>query len=63
MFYATNALEPSVIQLRGEHILPKIFGKSVLEVLTSTEDKLTSGCLIVIDTRKHRTRVLPLRKF
>ena len=63
MLYSTNALEPSVIQLRGEHILPKVFGKSVLEVLKTTEDKLKSGCLIVIDTRKHRTRVLPLRKY
>lgn len=61
LLHATNAEDPSVIQLRAEHILPEVLGDAVLETLDGATEALNSGALVTIDPRRHRIRFLPLR--
>jgi len=62
LLYATNAKKPSVIQLRMENILPSNAGEVVIETLTIVSNELAQGALVTIDPKKHRLRVLPLKK-
>jgi predicted nuclease of predicted toxin-antitoxin system len=61
LLFLTNATAPSVVQVRAEHIVPKIVGAAVLEALAVAADALESGALVTIDPRRHRIRLLPLR--
>jgi predicted nuclease of predicted toxin-antitoxin system len=61
LLYLTEATAPSVVQLRAEHILPQYMGDAVLEALDTATEPLAEGALIVIDPRRHRIRLLPLR--
>ena len=56
----THASGPSVIQLRGQQVLPEQVGRLILDTLTAHEQDLTDGALIVLDLKKSRVRVLPL---
>ncbi len=56
----THASGPSVIQLRGQRVLPEQVGQLILDTLTAHEQLLTDGALIVLDLKKSRVRVLPL---
>ncbi len=58
----TQAVGPSVIQIRTDDISPSGAGGSVLTVLTRFEQELTAGALVVIDERRQRVRVLPLQR-
>ncbi|MBU0500305.1 MAG: hypothetical protein KJ558_02610 [Gammaproteobacteria bacterium] len=60
LLHATNAVGPSVIQIRAENILPDAMGAIVLETLSSVAHQLESGALVSIDPRKHRIKLLPL---
>lgn len=51
---------PSVIQLRVDFPNPEIIGSSLLKVLNRHEEQLREGCLISMDHRRHRLRLLPL---
>jgi predicted nuclease of predicted toxin-antitoxin system len=61
LLFLTNARAPSVIQIRAEHILPKIVGAAVLETLDVAAKTLEDGALATIDPRRQRIRLLPLK--
>ncbi len=61
LLYATKANKPSVIQLRMESIVPDDAGKFVLEALDTVSKELQEGALAIIDPKRHRIRLLPLR--
>lgn len=56
----THATGPSVILIRGSKVLPSQIGDVVLEVLTTYQQELEQGALIVVDEQRQRVRVLPL---
>ena len=62
LLFATNAVAPSVIQLRTEDIRPANMGELVLVALQKVEDDLKRGALVTIDPRKNRIRLLPLKQ-
>lgn len=51
---------PSVIQLRVSSPVPEEIGPELLRVVEAHEDALVQGCLISLDNRQHRIRLLPL---
>ena len=56
----THATGPSVVQVRGDDVLPATIGKLVIAALRQHESELSSGALLVVDERKKRVRSLPL---
>ena len=62
LLYATRAISPSVIQIRNEDIRPATIGEIVIKALKKIEDELKKGALVVIDPKKSRVRLLPLKK-
>jgi predicted nuclease of predicted toxin-antitoxin system len=56
----THAGGPSVIQVRGQRVLPEQMGPVVLAALKQYETELSSGALLVVEPAKSRVRVLPL---
>jgi predicted nuclease of predicted toxin-antitoxin system len=56
----THAGGPSVIQVRGQRVLPEHMGPVVLAALRQYEAELSSGALVVVEQSKSRVRVLPL---
>ncbi|WPL18857.1 hypothetical protein Thiowin_03948 [Thiorhodovibrio winogradskyi] len=60
LLYLTKARAPSVLQIRAEHIIPRVMGESVPTALESAKIALDAGALVTIDPRRHRVRVLPL---
>lgn len=56
----THATGPSVLQVRGQNVLPEHLGPLVFAMLRQYEAELTAGALVVVEERKSRVRVLPL---
>jgi len=56
----THAEGPSVIQVRGQRVLPEHVGTLVLAALRRYEPELSVGALLVVEQAKSRVRVLPL---
>jgi predicted nuclease of predicted toxin-antitoxin system len=56
----THATGPSVLQVRGQNVLPDHLGPLILAVLNQHEADLTAGALVVVDETRSRVRVLPL---
>jgi len=56
----THAEGPSVIQVRGQRVLPEHMGPIVLAALERYESELSGGALVVVHQAKTRARVLPL---
>ena len=56
----THALGPSVVQVRGQNVLPEHMGPVVAAAVRQHEAALATGALVVIEERKSRARVLPL---
>jgi predicted nuclease of predicted toxin-antitoxin system len=56
----THADGPSVLQVRGQNILPEHMGHLVVAALRQHEQALASGAIVVVEERKSRVRVLPL---
>ena len=56
----THAGGPSVIQVRGQRVLPEHVGSIVLAALKQYEADLSAGALVVVEQAKSRVRVLPL---
>jgi len=50
----------SVLQVRGENVLPDHLGNFVVAVIRQHEADLESGALVVVEERKNRVRVLPI---
>ena len=60
MLALTHATGPSVLQVRGQDILPEDMGPVVIAALRQYDAALTAGALVVVEVRKSRVRVLPL---
>ena len=56
----THAGGPSVIQVRGQRVLPELVGVLLLAALKQYEPELSAGALVVVEQAKSRVRVLPL---
>ena len=56
----THASGPSVIQVRGQDVLPGHMAPIVLTALKQHEIELTTGALVVVDEARSRVRVLPI---
>ncbi len=56
----THAAGPSVVQLRGQRVLPEIISPPVVAALRRYEPELISGALVTIEETRNRVRVLPL---
>ena len=56
----THATGPSVIQVRGQDVLPEHMGPFVIAALRQHDAALAATALVVVEERKCRVRVLPL---
>jgi len=56
----THATGPSVIQVRGQNILPDYLGGLLLAALRQHKTDLTTGALVVVDENTCRVRILPI---
>jgi hypothetical protein len=56
----THATGPSVLQVRGQDVLPEHMGRLVAAALAQHETALISGAIVVVEEKKSRVRVLPL---
>lgn len=52
--------KPSVVQLRTQDVMPESGSANLLTVLERFEVELEAGALLIIDSDKHRVRLLPL---
>jgi predicted nuclease of predicted toxin-antitoxin system len=59
MLALTHATGPSVLQVRGQNVLPEDIGSIVIAALNQHESALAAGALVVVDVKKSRVRVLP----
>ena len=62
LLFVTEAVAPSVIQLRCEDIRPRSVGKIVLRALKKAQKEMEKGALVTVDLRRNRIRLLPLKK-
>lgn len=62
LLFVTEAVAPSVIQLRCEDMRPKSVGKIVLRALKKAQKEMGKGALVTVDLRKNRIRLLPLKR-
>jgi predicted nuclease of predicted toxin-antitoxin system len=60
MLALTHAAGPSVVQVRGQDVLPEDIGPGVGAALRQYDAALAAGALVVVDVKKSRVRVLPL---
>ena len=56
----THAGGPSVIQVRGQRVLPEQMAPDVLAALKQYEGELSRGALVTVEQAKRRVRILPL---
>jgi predicted nuclease of predicted toxin-antitoxin system len=56
----SHAHGPSILQVRGQDVLPDHMGPFVLAALRQHDADLASGALVVVDESKCRVRVLPI---
>ena len=56
----THRMGPSVLQVRGQDVLPDHMGDLVLAAIRQHETDLESGAVVVVDERKRRVRILPI---
>ena len=62
MLALTQAVSPSVIQVRTQDVTPTHLERMVIGVLKNNESLLQEGALIVLDEGRARVRILPLMK-
>jgi len=60
MLALTHATGPSVLQVRGQNVLPEDIAPAVMAALRQHDAALAAGALVVVDLKKSRVRVLPL---
>ena len=60
MLALTHAAGPSVLQVRGQNVLPEDIAPVVIAVLHQHDAVLAAGALVVVDVKKSRVRMLPL---
>jgi predicted nuclease of predicted toxin-antitoxin system len=59
---ATQAEAPSVIQIRGQDILPEQISSSVINALRKYEPLLVNGALVTVNFNRSKVRILPITK-
>jgi predicted nuclease of predicted toxin-antitoxin system len=59
---ATHGTKPSVVQIRGDLLLPHEIGGAVVRAIHQARQELLEGALISIDVAHARLRILPLKK-
>lgn len=57
---SAGATAPSVIQVRGQDVMPQTLGPAIVAVLRDYEAALDAGALVVLDPHRARVRLLPL---
>ncbi len=57
---ATQAIGPSVIQVRAENVLPGDAGDIVIAAIRRFREDLEQGALISVDPGRARARILPM---
>ncbi|MBB3346537.1 DUF5615 family PIN-like protein [Sphingomonas sp. BK069] len=59
---ATGARGPSVIQLRGDAVLPEQASGAVIDAFDQFGSGIAAGALLTLDVRRARVSLLPLRR-
>lgn len=62
MLALTNAVGPSVLQVRGPLVLPEDMGPTVVAALHQFGAALAAGALVVVEPSQSRARVLPFHQ-
>jgi predicted nuclease of predicted toxin-antitoxin system len=57
---ATRANTPSVLQIRGQDVMPDTLEVAVTEALVHFSTELDSGALVTVDIVRARVRILPV---
>lgn len=60
MLALTHKTGPSVLQVRGQDVLPDHMGNLVIAAIQQHEKDLDSGALVVVEESKNRVRILPI---
>ncbi len=60
MLALTQEQGPSIIQVRGQNILPEGIQETLASVIRKYESELLKGALLVIDETHSRVRLLPI---
>jgi predicted nuclease of predicted toxin-antitoxin system len=55
----THASGPSVLQVRGQNVLPEHMSPVVVAALRQHDAALAAGAIVVVEEKKSRVRVLP----
>jgi predicted nuclease of predicted toxin-antitoxin system len=56
----TQAVGPSVLQIRSRNVLPEQIGTLIISALQQYHIDLANGALVTVDPKKSRVRVLPI---
>jgi predicted nuclease of predicted toxin-antitoxin system len=59
---ATQSEAPSVIQIRGQDILPENMSTPVINALRQFEPLLETGALVTVNFNRAKVRILPIAK-
>ena len=57
----SNATRPSVLQVRDNDVLPESIGIVVMNAIETSRELLESGALVLIEVKRFRVRILPLK--
>jgi predicted nuclease of predicted toxin-antitoxin system len=57
----THAAGPSVLQIRGQDVLPENVAPLIMATLRRYEEQLKAGALAVVEKNRSRIRVLPIK--
>ena len=60
MLALTHASGPSVLQVRGQDVLPDHLEATVVAAVRQHEADLAAGALVVVDEKRRRVRILPI---
>src|SRR5579863_3110700 len=60
MLAATQAVGPSVVQVRTQDVRPQLLAPILIPLLRLYESELDGGALLIVDEAKSRVRLLPL---
>lgn len=60
MLALTQEQGPSIIQIRGQNILPETLAIMLIKVIIEYENELSKGALLVVDETRSRIRILPI---
>ena len=59
---ATQSDAPSVVQVRGQNVLPSVMAPTVIAAMRQFGAELERGALVLVSPGRQRVRILPLRR-